>query len=129
MTKLELDQIYNAINYLASSSPLFSCYFYERKKYIGLKLTSIIKKKQFARQGGNCKTKNLALDMFKGIVLELDGGRFRVFPGVQPSRFLRRFLHFSPVKLVYVCELVTFSAETQSYNHAMHAKNNFIRNA
>ena len=87
----------------------FRVIFMKEKKYIGLKSTSIIKKEQFARQGGNCKTKNLALDMFKGIVLELDGGRFRVFPGVQPSRFLRRFLHLSPVKLVYVRELITVS--------------------
>ena len=113
MTKLELHPIYNAINYHASNSPLFSCYFYERKKIYWIQNEADFdhkkKNKQFARQGGNCKTKNLALDMFKGIVLELDGGRFRVFPGVQPSRFLRRFFHLSPVKLVYVRELITVS--------------------
>ena len=60
--------------------------------------------------------------MLEGIMLKFGGGRFWVFAHVQPSRFLRRFLHFSPVKLVYVCELVTFSAETQSYNHTIMRK-------
>ena len=60
--------------------------------------------------------------MLEGIMLKFGGGRFWVFAHVQPSRFLRRFLHFSPVKLVYVRVLVTFSVETQSTNHALHAK-------